>query len=69
MAYNAYYTNLETALINTWFNAKVVYPSLFSDIEMNAKTNEVTNMFLNKELANQINSYLNVIIYNGKCKN
>ena len=59
MAYNAYYTNLETALINTWFNAKVVYPSLFSDIEMNAKTNEVTNMFLNKELANQINSYPN----------
>lgn len=59
MAYNAYYTNLETALINTWFNAKVVYPSLFSDIEMNAKTNEVTNMFLKKELANQINSYPN----------
>lgn len=59
MAYNAYYTNLETALINTWFNAKVVYPSLFSDIEMNAKTNEVTNMFFNKELANQINSYPN----------
>ena len=59
MAYNAYYTNLETALINTWFNAKVVYPSLFSDIEMNAKTNEVTKKFLNKELANQINSYPN----------
>lgn len=54
MAYNAYYTNFETALINTWFIAKTVYPDRFEDIDMTAKTNEVTQMFLGKDLAEQI---------------
>ena len=54
MAYNAYYTNLEIALINTWYMAKVVYPELFSDIDITAKTNEVTKAFLGKELATEI---------------
>ena len=57
MAYNAYYTNLEIALVNTWFNAKVVYPTLFNDIDINAKLNEVTKAFLGKELATEINAY------------
>ena len=39
MAYNAYYTNYEIALINTWYVAKTVYPDLFEDIDMTAKTN------------------------------
>ena len=54
MAYNAYYTNYELALINTWFIAKTVYPELFSDIDMTEKTNEVTKMFLGAELAEEI---------------
>lgn len=54
MAYNAYYTNYETALINTWFIAKTVYPDLFADIDMTAKTNEVTKAFLGQELAEQM---------------
>ena len=54
MAYNAYYTNYETALINTWFIAKTVYPELFEDIDMTAKTNEVTKVFLGQELAEKI---------------
>ncbi len=54
MAYNAYYTNCETALINTWFMAKMVYPDLFEDIDITAKTNEVTKMFLGQELAEKI---------------
>ena len=33
MAYNAYYTNYEIALINTWYIAKTVYPELFKDVE------------------------------------
>ena len=57
MAYNAYYTNLEIALCNTWFNAKIVYPNKFSDIDINKKLNEITKVFLNKELADEINSY------------
>ena len=54
MAYNAYYTNYEIALINTWFIAKAVYPEAFSDIDLTAKTNEVTKMFLGQELAEDI---------------
>ena len=54
MAYNAYYTNYETALLNTWFIAKTVYPDRFEDIDMTAKTNEVTQMFFGQDLAEQI---------------
>ncbi len=54
MAYNAYYTNYEIALINTWFIAKTVYPEAFADIDLRAKTNEVTKQFLGKELADGI---------------
>ncbi len=54
MAYNAYYTNCEIALINTWFIAKTVYPELFKDIDMTAKTNEITKAFLGQELADKI---------------
>ena len=54
MAYNAYYTNYEIALANTWFAAKCVYPELFADVDMTAKTNEITKAFLGQELAAQI---------------
>ena len=54
MAYNAYYTNYEIALMNTWFIAKIVYPALFEDIDMSAKTNEVTQAFYGMDLAEQI---------------
>ena len=54
MAYNAYYTNYEIALINTWFIAKTVYPEAFADVDITAKTNEVTKTFLGLELADEI---------------
>lgn len=54
MAYNAYYTNYEIALINTWFIAKMVYPELFSDIDITEKTNEVTQMFQGQKMADKI---------------
>ncbi len=54
MAYNAYYTNYEIALLNTWFIAKTVYPEQFADMDLTAKTNEVTKMFLGTELAEEI---------------
>jgi iron complex transport system substrate-binding protein len=54
MAYNAYYTNFEIALINTWYIAKTVYPEQFEDIDIADKTNEVTQMFFGKELADDI---------------
>ena len=54
MAYNAYYTNFEIALINTWFIAKTVYPEQFADIDLTAKTNEVTQKFFGMDLAEAI---------------
>lgn len=54
MAYNAYYTNYEISLINTWFVAKTVYPGLFEDIDMTEKTNEICKMFLGEEMADEI---------------
>ena len=54
MAYNAYYTNYEIALANTWFIAKTVYPEAFADLDMTAKLNEVTKAFLGQELAEEI---------------
>ena len=57
MAYNAYYTNLELALANTYFGAKAIYPEAFADIDMKAKTNEITTAFLGKAMADEIYAY------------
>ena len=57
MAYNAYYTNYEIALINTWFVAKSVYPELFADIDMTAKTNEIAQAFFGMDMAAEIFAY------------
>ena len=57
MAYNAYYTNFEIALLNSWFVGKTVYPELFEDIDMTAKTNEITQAFFGQDLAEAIFAY------------
>lgn len=57
MAYNAYYTNYEIALINAWYIGKTVYPDAFADIDMAQKTDEVTEMFLGRGLADEIFAY------------
>ena len=57
MAFNAYYTNYELALANTWFIAKTVYPELFGDIDLTQKMDEITEVFLGKGLASEIFSY------------
>ena len=54
MAYNAYYTNYELVLANTWFIAKTVYPELFRDIDITAKLDAITSVFLGRELASEI---------------
>lgn len=54
LAYNAYYTNLEIALINTWYAAKIVYPDAFATLDINAKIKEVTEKFLGKDLTQAI---------------
>ncbi len=54
MAFNAYYTNYELQLVNTWFAAKIAYPALFEDVDMSAKTGEVTEAFLDADMAEDI---------------
>ena len=54
LAYNAYYTNYEIALINTWFAAKIAYPDRFEDVDMTDVTNRVTAAFLGKPLVEEI---------------
>lgn len=59
MAYNAYYTNLEIALANTWYNAKVAHSEVkeLQNLDMDKKLNEITKQFLGKELASEIRQY------------
>ena len=54
MAYNAYYTNYELALANAWFCAASIYPDAFSDVDMTAKLNEITQAFYGKDMAEEI---------------
>lgn len=57
MAYNAYYTNYEIALANTWFLAKTAYPERFEDIDMSGKLDEICQAFLGLPLADGIFAY------------
>jgi len=57
LAYNAYYTNMELMLANTYFAAKSVYPSVFSSLDMNTKLSEITTKFLGQDLTTKINAY------------
>lgn len=59
MAYNAYYTNVELALANTWYNAKIVYPEIFEYVDIEDKVNEICTQFLGRNLYNNIVSYPN----------
>ena len=59
MAYNAYYTNVELALANTWYNAKIVYPEMFEYVDIEDKVNEICAQFLGKKLYSDIISYPN----------
>ena len=54
MAYNAYYTNIEIALMDAYYNGKVAYPDLYADVDMTAKANEITKLFNGKELYSEI---------------
>ena len=54
MAYNAYYTNVETALINTWFVASVTYPELFPAFDIAKKADEITLKFNRKALYDEM---------------
>ena len=56
MAFNAYYTNLEIALMNCYFVASIAYPSLYQGFDIAAKSNEITEAFLGTAMYNDIKS-------------
>ena len=54
MAFNAYYTNLEIALMNCYYIASIAYPSLYEGFDITKKSNEITKAFLGKEMYDSI---------------
>ena len=45
LPYNYYHTNLELALANSWYAAKVLHPKQFTDIDPARKTDELCRLF------------------------
>ncbi|MFA6667041.1 MAG: ABC transporter substrate-binding protein [Bacilli bacterium] len=54
MPYNAYYTNLETAYCDAYYDSIVSFPEQFKDINIENKANEITKMFLGTEFYSRI---------------
>lgn len=50
LPYNYYHTNIAVALADAYYMGKVLYPEEFSDINPEAKADEIFNMFLGKPL-------------------
>jgi iron complex transport system substrate-binding protein len=46
MPYNAYYTNIEVAYMDLYFDAKTAFPTPFDDVDIVSKSNEITAKFL-----------------------
>ena len=45
LPYNNYHTNLELALANSWYIAKILYPARFADTDPAKKTDELCKKF------------------------
>ena len=45
LPYNNYAINYELVLINSWYAGKILYPEIFSDIDMHKKTAEILHAF------------------------
>lgn len=57
MPYNAYYTNIEIAYMDAYYDAMIAYPEVFSDLDIVEKSNEITKMFLGVEYYSTIASW------------
>lgn len=55
VAYNWYTTNIDTALIDSYYAGKVIYPDKFKDVDIEKKANEVYTKMLGKDAANLYN--------------
>lgn len=56
MPYNAYYTNLETAYCNAYFDAWVAYPEQMKEFDYIAKSREILTFFLGTDCYDEIAS-------------
>lgn len=54
LSYNNYYTNIDNALINTFFIGKTLYPDAFRDIDIENKANEIYNFFIGRSFFKEI---------------
>ena len=59
LPYNNYFTNIEVALMDAYYDASIVYPSAFSNLTIEAKSNEISNRFLGKELYTEMSALPN----------
>ena len=54
LPHNNYTTNIENALINTYFIGKTIYPDKFSDIDLEKKANEIYQFFIGKYIFSEM---------------
>jgi iron complex transport system substrate-binding protein len=55
-SFNFYNTNVEQALVDSYWVGKVLYPQNFADMGIKEKANEIYRFFVGKELYDQISS-------------
>lgn len=54
MPFNAYYTNLEIALMGAYYLSSIAYPNEYKNFNIEAKCNEISQKFLGKDYYQQI---------------
>lgn len=53
-SFNFYNTNVEQALVNSYWVGKVLYPDRFEDVEIREKANEIYEFFVGKKVYDEI---------------
>ncbi|MEM4616623.1 MAG: iron ABC transporter substrate-binding protein [Archaeoglobaceae archaeon] len=55
-SFNFYNTNVEQALVNSYWVGKVLYPEKFADVDIGKKANEIYEFFVGKPVYEQISA-------------
>jgi hypothetical protein len=55
LPYNQYSTNIETALVDSYWAGKILYPEQFKDVDPEAKANEIYTLFFGDKGKNVYN--------------
>lgn len=54
LPFNAYNTNVENALANAWFMARVLHPGALGKVDARAKTGEILRAFLGEDYSTEL---------------